>query len=105
MLMRIAEILLSVHFVQVVINMICSVASILCHLFQLSALPDSPSFVQCGSLAAVASILKHGKREDLLPHAQLLLKWILASKYRENQNTLVRKFGVKVVQRIGKIYD
>jgi hypothetical protein len=56
-------------------------------------------------LAAVASILKHGKREDLLPHAQLLLKWILASKYRENQNTLVRKFGVKVVQRIGKIYD
>jgi hypothetical protein len=62
-------------------------------------------FAQCGSLAAVASILKHGKREDLLPHGQSLLKWILASKYRGNPNTLVRKFGIKVVQRIGKICE
>jgi hypothetical protein len=64
---------------------------------------DSPVFAQCGSLAAIASVLKHGKREDLHPHAQSLLKWILASKYRENPNALVRKFGIKVVQRIGKI--
>jgi hypothetical protein len=85
--------------------MACSVACILCCLFQLIALTDSPVYAQCGSLAAVASILKHGKREDLLPHAQRLLKWILASKCRENHNTLVRKFGVKVIQRIGKIYD
>jgi len=60
-------------------------------------------YAHCGSLAAIASILKHGKREDLLPHAQQLLKWILTSKYRENHNTLVRKYGVKVIQRIGKI--
>ncbi|XP_069674548.1 tubulin-specific chaperone D [Periplaneta americana] len=62
---------------------------------------DSPVFAQCGSLAAIASILKHGKREDLLPHAPSLLKWILASKYRENPHALVRKYGVKVIQRIG----
>jgi hypothetical protein len=67
--------------------------------------PGSPVFTQCGSLAAVASILKRGKREDLLPHAHSLLKCILASKYRDNPNTLIRKFSVKVIQRIGKIYD
>ena len=61
-------------------------------------------FTHCGSLAAIAAILKHGKREDLLPHAPSLLKWILASKYRENPNTLVRKYGIKVIQRIGKSY-
>jgi hypothetical protein len=66
---------------------------------------DSPVIAQCGSLAAIASILKHGKREDLLPHGQSLLKCILASKYRENSYSLVRKYGVKVIQRIGKIYD
>jgi hypothetical protein len=85
--------------------MVCSVACLLCCLFQLIALTDSPVYAQCGSLAAIASILKHGKREDLLPHAQRLFKWILAIKYQENHNTLVRKFGVKVIQRIGKIYD
>ncbi|PNF44134.1 Tubulin-specific chaperone D [Cryptotermes secundus] len=62
---------------------------------------DSTLFAQCGSLAAVASILKHGKREDLLSHAHSLLKCILASKYRDNPSILIRKFGVKVIQRIG----
>jgi hypothetical protein len=66
---------------------------------------DSPVFAQCGSLAAIASILKRGKREDLLPHAQSLLKCILGSKYRDNPNILIRKFSVKIIQRIGKIYD
>ncbi|XP_068082742.1 tubulin-specific chaperone D [Anabrus simplex] len=63
--------------------------------------PEEEVFAQCGALAAIACILKHGKREDLLPHAPTLLRWILASKYRESQNALVRKYGVKVVQRIG----
>jgi hypothetical protein len=66
---------------------------------------DSSVFAQCGSLAAIASILKRGKREDLLPHAQSLLKCILASKYRDNPNLVIRKFSIKVIQRIGKIYD
>jgi hypothetical protein len=66
---------------------------------------DSPEYAQCGSLAAIASILKHGKREDLLPHAHSLLKCILARKYQGNPNILVRKFSIKVIQRIGKIYD
>jgi hypothetical protein len=66
---------------------------------------DSPVYAQCGSLAAIASILKHGKREDLLPHARSLLKCILASKYRDNSNIFIRKFSVKVIQRIGKICD
>ncbi|XP_021918529.1 tubulin-specific chaperone D [Zootermopsis nevadensis] len=56
---------------------------------------DSPVFAQCGSLAAVSSILKHGKREDLLPHSQSLLKWILASKYRQNSGTNITFFMYK----------
>ncbi|GLG98265.1 Tubulin-specific chaperone D [Gryllus bimaculatus] len=63
--------------------------------------PASGPYAQSGVLASVAAILKHGKREDLLPHAPNLLSWIMGCKYRENQNSLIRKYGVKVMQRIG----
>jgi hypothetical protein len=66
---------------------------------------DCPEFACCGALAAVASILKHGKREDLLPHASSLLKCILASKYQDNPGVFIRKLSIKVIQRIGKAHD
>ena len=55
-----------------------------------------------GGLACIASILKHGKRIDLLPYANDLLTQILRSNYRNDINVLARKYGIKVIQRIGK---
>lgn len=53
------------------------------------------------SLAALAAILKHGKREDLLPFASIMLQKILESNYKKCSNSLLRKFAIKVIQRIG----
>ncbi|KAG8231470.1 hypothetical protein J437_LFUL000187 [Ladona fulva] len=54
-------------------------------------------------LEPVASILKHGKREDLLPYAPKLLRWNLDSGFRSSKNALIRKFSIKVVQRIARV--
>lgn len=53
------------------------------------------------SLSAIATILKHGKRDDLLPHAPVMLEKVLASNYKLSKNSLLRKYGMKVIQRIG----
>ncbi len=57
---------------------------------------------QCGALAALAAILKHGSREDMIPHASELLQWLLSSNYRKKDIPLIRQLGMKVVQRIGE---
>lgn len=62
------------------------------------------SSVRSGQLAAVSAILKHGKREDLLPHAGKLLNWILASNHKELSDYLKSKFFIKIVQRLGLIF-
>ncbi|CAH2071317.1 unnamed protein product, partial [Iphiclides podalirius] len=54
-----------------------------------------------GVLAAVAAVLKHGKRDDLLPFAPKLLQWVTEQNYKLHKAMLVRKYGVKIVQRIG----
>ncbi|XP_072939375.1 tubulin-specific chaperone D [Epargyreus clarus] len=54
-----------------------------------------------GVLAAVAAVLKHGKRDDLLPFAPKLLDWVTKQNYQQHKAMLVRKYGVKIVQRIG----
>ncbi|KAJ2952117.1 hypothetical protein O0L34_g4387 [Tuta absoluta] len=54
-----------------------------------------------GVLASVAAVLKHGKRDDLLPFAPKLLEWITKQNYKQHTAMLVRKYGVKIVQRIG----
>lgn len=46
-------------------------------------------------------ILKHGKREDLLPHARRLLQWIVNEEIKINGDTNVQKLVYKIVQRIG----
>lgn len=58
--------------------------------------------IRYGVLAAVAAVLKHGKRDDLLQYAPKLLEWVTNQKYQDHKAMLVRKYGVKIVQRIGK---
>lgn len=59
--------------------------------------------VKFGQLAAVAAILKHGKREDLLPYADKLLQWIVACQYKDVNDFLKYKYYVKIVQRLGLV--
>lgn len=65
---------------------------------------DRNTFAKQGALATVAMILKHGKREDLLPHAGILLRWIINTDYKDTAGTHIPKLGFKIVQRIGKLY-
>lgn len=46
-------------------------------------------------------ILKHGKREDLLPHARNLLEWIVGAEFKNNPGSNVQKLVYKIIQRIG----
>jgi hypothetical protein len=48
-------------------------------------------------------ILKHGKREDLLPHAERLLQWIIDDDIKTNSGSNVQKLVYKIVQRIGNL--
>ncbi|XP_013138702.1 PREDICTED: tubulin-specific chaperone D [Papilio polytes] len=57
--------------------------------------------IHYGVLAAVAAVLKHGKRDDLLPYTPKLLQWVNEQNYKHHNAMLVRKYGVKIVQRIG----
>lgn len=57
--------------------------------------------IHYGVLAAVAAVLKHGKRDDLLPYTPKLLEWVTTQNYKQHNAMLVRKYGVKIVQRIG----
>lgn len=58
----------------------------------------------CGPLIAIASILKHGKREDLLPYAHKLLKWVLEQDFETSSDFLKNKFYMKIIQRLGLIF-
>ena len=54
-----------------------------------------------GPLAVIASILKHSAREDVKPYTQIILDQVLQFRLNDNPADLIRKFGVKVIQRIG----
>ncbi|XP_046614591.1 tubulin-specific chaperone D [Neodiprion virginianus] len=54
-----------------------------------------------GALAILSSILKHCAREDLKPYSQMLLDKIMKMNLSDNPDALVRKFALKVIQRIG----
>lgn len=58
----------------------------------------------CGPLIAIAAILKHGKREDLLPYAPKLLRWVLEQNFETSSDFLKNKFYMKIVQRLGLIF-
>ncbi|XP_019517416.1 PREDICTED: tubulin-specific chaperone D isoform X1 [Hipposideros armiger] len=54
-----------------------------------------------GMLQALAQIFKHGKREDCLPYAATVLQSLDACRLPDSSQTLLRKLGVKLVQRLG----
>ncbi|XP_019357997.1 PREDICTED: tubulin-specific chaperone D [Gavialis gangeticus] len=59
------------------------------------------TIVMDGMLQALAQLFKHGKREDCLPYASTVLECLDNCKLSESNQTLLRKLGVKLVQRIG----
>lgn len=60
--------------------------------------------IRYGTLLAIAAILKHGKREDLLQYAPKIFKWILKQDYKDSQDFLKNKFYIKIIQRLGLIF-
>ncbi|XP_046532378.1 tubulin-specific chaperone D isoform X2 [Equus quagga] len=54
-----------------------------------------------GTLQALAQIFKHGKREDCLPYAATVLECLDGCRLPDSNQTLLRKLGVKLVQRLG----
>jgi hypothetical protein len=60
-------------------------------------------YTKFGALQAVAAILKHGKREDLLPYAPKILHWILKEEFKNATDFLKKKYYVKIVQRLGLV--
>ncbi|XP_047565285.1 tubulin-specific chaperone D isoform X2 [Lutra lutra] len=54
-----------------------------------------------GTLQALAQIFKHGKREDCLPYAPTVLECLEGCRLPDSNQTLLRKLGVKLVQRLG----
>lgn len=65
---------------------------------------DSNVFVKYGTLACVAAILKHGKREDLLPYARDLLRWIINAEFKNNSGATIQKLAYKILQRLGRYH-
>lgn len=55
-------------------------------------------------MSTLALILKHGKREDLQPFAQKIYDCIIEANCLQNKFRLTRKYGIKIIQRVGKIY-
>lgn len=53
-----------------------------------------------GVMSMLALLFKHGKREDLLPFSSVILKEVTALKLEDSKNSSLRKFGMKMVQRI-----
>ncbi|XP_078041667.1 tubulin folding cofactor D isoform X2 [Augochlora pura] len=56
-----------------------------------------------GPLAVIASILKHSVREDVKPYTQTILDELLQLRLNDNPADLSRKFGIKIVQRLGLV--
>ncbi|XP_057570643.1 tubulin-specific chaperone D isoform X2 [Hippopotamus amphibius kiboko] len=54
-----------------------------------------------GTLQALAQIFKHGKRDDCLPYAATVLQCLDGCRLPDSNQTLLRKLGVKLVQRLG----
>ena len=54
-----------------------------------------------GLLTTLAQLFKHGKREDLLQYTPRVLEKLESLNLTDSNNTLLRKMGVKVTQRLG----
>uniref|UniRef100_A0A6I8SRF3 Tubulin-specific chaperone D n=1 Tax=Xenopus tropicalis TaxID=8364 RepID=A0A6I8SRF3_XENTR len=54
-----------------------------------------------GMLQALAQLFKHGKREDCLPYASIVLTCLDNCNLCDSNQTVLRKLGTKLVQRLG----
>uniref|UniRef100_A0A8C0E9T8 Tubulin-specific chaperone D n=1 Tax=Bubo bubo TaxID=30461 RepID=A0A8C0E9T8_BUBBB len=57
--------------------------------------------VMNGMLQALAQLFKHGKREDCLPYAATVLECLDNCKLSQSNQMVLRKLGMKLVQRLG----
>lgn len=58
--------------------------------------------VTLGQLSAIAAILKHGKREDMLKYVQRIQQWTAGCSFKECNEYLKIKYFLKIIQRLGK---
>jgi len=65
---------------------------------------EAPESDISGGLAALAAVVKHSKREDLLKFAPNILGRLIKSSLRDHCNTFIRKLYLKLVQRLGLIF-
>ncbi|XP_041434665.1 tubulin-specific chaperone D-like isoform X2 [Xenopus laevis] len=54
-----------------------------------------------GMLQALAHLFKHGKREDCLPYASVVLTSLNSCNLSDSNQTVLRKLAIKLVQRLG----
>uniref|UniRef100_A0A4W4GJ88 Tubulin-specific chaperone D n=1 Tax=Electrophorus electricus TaxID=8005 RepID=A0A4W4GJ88_ELEEL len=54
-----------------------------------------------GALRSLAQLFKHGKRDDFLPYAPTVLRCLDQKKLTDSSQAMLRKLGVKVLQRLG----
>ncbi len=59
--------------------------------------------VTIGQLAAIAAVLKHGKREDMLKYVKTIQQWTTRCEFKECNEYLKIKHFLKIVQRLGKL--
>ncbi|NWX24719.1 TBCD protein, partial [Aegotheles bennettii] len=60
--------------------------------------------VMNGMLQALAQLFKHGKREDCLPYAATVLECLDNCKLSGSNQMVLRKLGMKLVQRLGMTF-
>uniref|UniRef100_A0A8C2ZPK1 Tubulin-specific chaperone D n=1 Tax=Cyclopterus lumpus TaxID=8103 RepID=A0A8C2ZPK1_CYCLU len=54
-----------------------------------------------GALQSLATLYKHGKRDDLLQYAPAILQCLEQKHLPESSQAMLRKLGVKLIQRLG----
>ncbi|KAI1884351.1 hypothetical protein AGOR_G00225520 [Albula goreensis] len=68
---------------------------------QASDLTMEGTVVLDGVLQSLAQLFKHGKREDFLQYALTVLQCLDKRRLSESNQAMLRKLGVKLVQRLG----
>ncbi|KAG9337874.1 hypothetical protein JZ751_027526 [Albula glossodonta] len=68
---------------------------------QASDLTMEGTVVLDGVLQSLAQLFKHGKREDFLQYAPTVLQYLDKRRLSESNQAMLRKLGVKLVQRLG----
>ena len=63
--------------------------------------PREKEFVRLGALRGLNQVYKHGKRDDLLPSATLLLREVVNQEFHK-QALALRLMSLKLIQRIGE---